>query len=892
MSPGEASKTEIKPRGPGGGPILSVEQRLQVLVELSTEYYWELDADARFTTILHGNAENRKHAASHLLGRTRWEVEGSPLEGTWETHKAVIASRREFAGFVVERPEPDNSLRYFESRGRPQRDVDGTFIGYAGVTREVTSEVRERKLHELDSKIIQLFVAEDCDDQLSRALKMVCQSERWESGKYWSFDLERSAAGVAARAYCGRDMHPAESPETKERNKRVSEHLIRMASHSGEIVWTDDLLRFNEGPEKSHADYAVVVPVILRGKSIGAIEFRSRRIPPLKDALKGLLSRLATQFASVYERNFTLRQLRDSQERYASTIELAAIGISHVALDGKFLHANKALVEMLEYSERELKDKTVKDISHPDDQGLTDTMVEKMTAREIGSFTVEKRYISKNGEIIWVRINSTMKWDKDGNPVYHISTIENISDRKKAEERVAFLATHDELTRLPSRAFFNEILDRAIRSVRRRGIRHLAVLFIDLDRFKIINDSLGHGAGDALLRELGARISGCVRSGDCVARHGGDEFIVLLEDMDSPDDASLVGQKIIAAVQEPIVLDGQECRVTVSIGIALFPEHGTDVGVLTRNGDVAMYAAKQNGKNCLAVYSPDLAPMSLERLTLEQHLRQALDRDEFRIQYQPKVDARTGEIEGVEALLRWWNHELGTITPVQFIPVAEDTGLIVPIGKWVLRQACEQCVTWLRAGLPRITMSVNLSPRQFGHANLLEDVRDILEQTQMPAELLELEITESMLVSDIERAIEIATRLRDLGIRLAIDDFGTGYSSLVQLKRFPLDTLKIDRSFVRDLPDSKEDMAIVEAIIAMGKTLGATIVAEGVESPGQRDFLRQRACNQLQGFLYGKPSHPDVVAESLASNTRTFRTLASAFESRQERNPNEAISAG
>jgi EAL domain-containing protein (putative c-di-GMP-specific phosphodiesterase class I) len=261
--------------------------------------------------------------------------------------------------------------------------------------------------------------------------------------------------------------------------------------------------------------------------------------------------------------------------------------------------------------------------------------------------------------------------------------------------------------------------------------------------------------------------------------------------------------------------------------------------------------------------------MSLERLKLEQHLQYALERGEFRVLYQPKVDAQTGEIRGVEALLRWWNHELGTITPAQFIPVAEDTGLIVAIGKWVLHQACEQAVAWIRSGLPRITMSVNLSPRQFSDATLLDDISEILEQTHMPPELLELEITESMLASNIDRAIEIACELRNLGIRLAIDDFGTGYSSMLQLKRFPLDTLKIDRSFVRDLPESKQDMAIVEAIIAMSKTLGVTVVAEGVESESQRDYLTARACDQLQGFFYGKAAHPDAIARSLSSDSHS-----------------------
>ena len=867
MSQGDARKALIRAPQPARRPPFSTEQRLQFLIELSADYYWELDTDARFTAILHGNALKWEHAASQLLGKARWEVAGSPLSGSWDDHKEDIQSRRGFDGLVVERPEADGTVRYFESRGRPRFDADGVYLGYTGITTEVTEEIRERQLHELDAELTRLFTGSDFETRLSLALDAVCRSQGWNSGKYWVFDTQRGAARVLAGGWRNDSARTTE-PHRKEIDKRLSERLVKAVSRSREMLWSDDLSSFDEERDRSTPGCAVVVPVILHGRPIGALEFRSANIAPPNESLSGLLTRLAVQFASAYERDYTMRQLKESRARYASTVELAAIGISHVSLDGKFIHANKALVEMLGYSEQELKGKTVKDISHPDDQNVADTMIEKMTAREIGFFTLEKRYISKQGETVWVRINSTMKWDADGEPLHHISTIENISDRKKAEERVAYLATHDELTDLPTRAFFNELLARSIKSARRRGRKGLAVLFVDLDRFKIVNDSLGHDAGDGLLKEAAARISRCVRSADCVARHGGDEFIVLLEDVDTAADAALVARKIIAAVHEPIVLGGQECRVTVSIGIALYPEHGTDPGVLTRNADVAMYAAKQNGKNCLEVFSHDLAPMSLERLTLEQHLQQALERGEFRVRYQPKVDARTGVIKGVEALLRWWNHELGTITPAQFIPVAEDTGLIVPIGKWVLRQACEQCVAWLGAGSPRITMSVNLSPRQFGHMDLLSDVREVLEQTDMPPELLELEITESMLASNIDRSIATAMELRSLGMRLAIDDFGTGYSSLVQLKRLPFDTLKIDRSFVRDLPGSKEDKAITEAIIAMGKTLGVSVVAEGVESEAQRDFLAASSCDDLQGFLFGRPAHPDEIGATLLNGGR------------------------
>jgi diguanylate cyclase (GGDEF)-like protein/PAS domain S-box-containing protein len=867
MSLHNSSGARSDPDTPGAGTGFTSDQRLQFLVELSTDYYWELDTEGRFTTILHGNARRWEHAASALLGRTRWEVDGAPFDGSWEDHKAVIEARREFEGLIVERPEPDGSVRYFESTGRPRFGSDSRFLGYTGITREVTGEVRERRLNRLDVALTQLSSEMDSRSKLRRVLELVCRSLDWKVGKYWRFDSETRAVRPMVTVCLDRDAHRHESDHAREAERRLRERLVKAASRSGKTLWIADSLQFSESPGRQLSDCAVVVPVMLGGKAIGAIEFRNPRIEEPDERLGNLLTRLADQLANVYQREFTLRQLRESEERYASTVELAAIGISHVGLDGRFLHANRELLNMLGYSERELKQMTVKDVSHPDDQDVTDSMIEKIALRKIGSFTAEKRYVTKDGQSVWVRINTVMKWDEDGKPLYHISTVEDISDRKKAEERVAYLATHDELTHLPNRTFFTELLARTIRTAVRKGQENLGIVFVDLDRFKIINDSLGHEAGDAMLQEVAARISGCVRESDCVARHGGDEFVVLLEDIRSEEDALSVARKIIASLHEPIVLDGHECRITGSVGVAMYPEHGSDAGALIRNADVAMYAAKQNGKNCSQVFSIELAPMSLERLTLEQHLRRALERSEFRLQYQPKVDAQTGEIRGVEALLRWWNHELGTITPAQFIPVAEDTGLIVAIGKWVLHEACAQSVAWRRAGLPRIVMSVNLSPRQFGNPSLLDDVREVLAQTQMPPELLELEITESLLVSDIGRAMGIATELRSLGIRLAIDDFGTGYSSLVQLKHFPLDTLKIDRSFIRDLPGCTEDMAITEAIIAMGKSLGVSVVAEGVETPAQREFLVGNACDEMQGFLFGKPCHPDAIAETLRGGT-------------------------
>jgi diguanylate cyclase (GGDEF)-like protein/PAS domain S-box-containing protein len=616
--------------------------------------------------------------------------------------------------------------------------------------------------------------------------------------------------------------------------------------------------------ERTGWNSALLCPVFAQTEVIGVLDFNARRIPEPDDRLLRIVQLLGMQIGNFYERATALAQLRESEERFASTVELAAIGIGHVSGDGRFIHVNRQLCEMLGYSRDELLGLTVKDISHPDDAGITDRDAARLRADEIKSFAAEKRYVRKDGMPVWVRMTVAAKRDANGKHAYDISIVEDISDRKEVEARVQYLATHDEMTGLPNRVMFGELLHHTIESARRH-VRQCAVLFIDLDRFKIVNDSLGHAAGDQLLKEVSSRLLARVRTSDVVARLGGDEFVVLIEEVADMEDASDVARKILGAVLDPIEILGQECRVTASIGIATYPSDAQDAAALMRHADIAMYHAKEEGKNNFQFYSKEANPMSVERLALEAHLRRALEQNEFSLQYQAKVDLKTGAITGVEALLRWWNHELGTIPPAHFIPLAEETGLIVPIGKWVLQTACEQNVAWQRRGLRPVVMAVNLSPRQFRDNRLLDDIAEVLAQTHLAPELLELEITESMLISNLEQAVEKAHAIKNLGVRLAIDDFGTGYSSLSQLKRFPIDTLKVDRSFVRDLPANTDDMAITEAIIAMGRTLGVTVVAEGVETAAQQAFLTGHACDEMQGFYFSEPCHPDAFAGLLDS---------------------------
>jgi diguanylate cyclase (GGDEF)-like protein/PAS domain S-box-containing protein len=566
----------------------------------------------------------------------------------------------------------------------------------------------------------------------------------------------------------------------------------------------------------------------------------------------------------ITERRALEDRLRESEARYASTVELAAVGIAHVDKDGRFAWSNLRLREMLGYSSEELRNLTVWQVSHPDDVHVTDADRKRLHAGEIDTLTAEKRYLRNDGTTLWVRITSAVRRGADGTLLYDVSIVEDVTARRNAEERVRYLATHDELTGLPNRALFGELLAHAIQKAR-RSERQCAVVFLDLDRFKIVNDSLGHAAGDQLLKEVADRLLHSARKSDFIARLGGDEFVLLLEDVPDASIAAGVAKKILSSLLAPVRIGRHECRVTGSIGIATYPSDATDAPTLMKHADMAMYRAKEEGKNNYQFYSAETSPLSVENLLLESHLARALERKEFAIQYQPRVDIRTSEVRGAEALLRWWNLELGTVSPAHFIPAAEDTGLIVPIGKWVMRTACEQNMAWQRRGLRCIVMSVNLSPRQFKDPMLLDDIAEVLQRTGMAPELLELEITESMIMHNLEQAAQKAAAIKALGVRLAIDDFGTGYSSLSQLKRFPIDTLKVDRSFIRDVELSEDDRVITQAIISLGKALDVSVVAEGVETEAQHAFVRDNACDQMQGYYFSKPCHPDAFAEFLAA---------------------------
>lgn len=444
----------------------------------------------------------------------------------------------------------------------------------------------------------------------------------------------------------------------------------------------------------------------------------------------------------------------------------------------------------------------------------------------------------------------------DGRVVGHFGIVTDITARKENERLLKYLATHDQLTGLPNRNLLVEHLGLALARAARSD-RRVAVMFIDLDRFKTVNDTLGHDAGDRLLESLAARFREHLRKSDILGRLGGDEFVVLLDDVEDIQDAASSAQKLIALTAEPFRLGGHDFYVTASIGIAVSPGDGTDAGMLLKNADIAMYRAKSQGKNTFQFFSAEATASTFEQLMLESALRKALERDEFVLHYQPIVNLATGRAEAVETLVRWRHPDLGVVSPARFIPMAEETGLIVPIGAWVLREACRQFAALPSAAGLRV--AVNLSPRQLRSHDVVVTVREALAASGLPAERLRLEVTESSMMENPEAAVRTLEALRALGVTIAVDDFGTGYSSLSFLRRFPIDGLKVDQSFVRDVVDDENDAAIARAVIAMGRSLRLDIVAEGVETKAQLDFLRAEGCDKAQGFLFSRPLEFDAL---------------------------------
>jgi len=545
----------------------------------------------------------------------------------------------------------------------------------------------------------------------------------------------------------------------------------------------------------------------------------------------------------------------------ASVFENSVEAIVVAGADRNIVRANPAFSTVTGFDVREVIGHSLPDVTG----GRHETGFFEGVWRSIerdGFWQGEVWNTRKNGKAFpaWLSISSVR--DQDGQISHYVAVFSDITERKANEARIAYLAHHDPLTGLPNRALMQDRLSQSLARAHRERTM-VGLLFLDLDRFKMINDSLGHHAGDRLLQQVAERVRTCVRDSDTICRQGGDEFIIVLNDMPNTRAPARVAEKILGSLAEPFDVDTHRIGTSFSIGIAVYPNDGRDPESLMKNADTAMYHAKESGRNTFRFFTEAMNANALERLQLENALRQALERNELTLYYQPQVSLKDGMVVGAEALLRWQHPQRGFISPARFIPIAEESGLIVPIGRWVLREACRQARAWERQGLPPIMMAVNMSALQFRRDNVVAMVREVLDETGHEPDRVELELTESLLMENAGEVLSTIQQLKGLGVRLSIDDFGTGYSSLSYLKRFAVDRLKIDQSFVRDVPIDSDDAAIVRAIIQLGEALKLDVIAEGAETIAQVEFLRREGCAEAQGYYWCPPVPPGVFESML-----------------------------
>ena len=790
------------------------EQRFRSLAGLSSDWYWEQDADLRFSYVSGDAAGKALSPPEELLGKTRHE-----LNHVWasdearEEHRRILEQRQPFRDLVI---TSRDSARSILVSGEPRFDAVGRFIGYRGVARDISvlkaaeREVNEGR-HYLEALINTVPTPISVKDDQHRFLLVN------DAFCAWAGQPRERLIGVNGRIVVGDEQHERvrntdlEALASREPLEYESRYMV-----GNRESWT--LVR-KTGLTRADGQ-RVVVSAFIDITSLKAVE----------------------------------SQLRLSERRFRDFAEAAGEYVWETDASGRFTFVSSRVQSVIGYEDAELLGHTGAEFMPPWEYERVLMWIRDNRAED-GSFRdLEHRFVTRSGEVLWVQVNAVPLVDPHHGKFYgYRGTCRNITDRHKAEERISYLATRDPLTDLPNRLLFNDRLEQGLVNARRKR-EALALMFIDLDRFKNINDSLGHHVGDLLLQEVAARMQACVRRGDTLSRLGGDEFVVTLEGLQHAEDAAQVAQKIIQSLARPMEIGGHILTTSCSIGISIFPADAEDSAALMKNADTAMYHAKEKGRRNFQFFSREMNIRAVERHNLEMALRLALDRDEFELYYQPQIDIATGRIAGSEALLRWRHPEKGLLPPSMFIDVAEETGLIEAIGQWVLRAACTQNRTWQNAGYPSLRVAVNISARQFNQPReFAKSISRILSNTGLEPSHLELEMTESVLLHNADENIAVLKRLGKLGTRIAVDDFGTGYSSLSYLKQLPIHTLKIDRSFVRDLESDKDSEVIVNTIIAMGHSLKLRVTAEGVEHLAQLSALKRLGCDEYQGFLFAKP---------------------------------------
>ena len=633
-----------------------------------------------------------------------------------------------------------------------------------------------------------------------------------------------------------------------------------------------------------------IFPLRLSERVVGAIMHYADEVGFFDDELVGLLERMASEISFALDSFESSRKWQAAEaalletQREMETLLGNLPGMAYrCRYDDEWTmeFVSEGSLELTGYTADELQFNRLvsyEHITHPDDRARVREEIGRGAASR-SRFTVEYRLIERGGREKWVSEKGLAFYSETGTPIALEGFISDITEIKSYRERLEHQASHDALTGLANRNLLHDRLRQAIAQAERQRLR-LAVAFLDLDNFKYLNDSLGHSAGDELLKMVAQRLKTCVREGDTVARLGGDEFVLVLLDQSSAEGVNHVVQRVLETASEPFFVAGREFNTSASVGVSLFPQDGADAETLLKNADAAMYRAKAQGRDNFCFFTVEINTALHERIALEHGLRQALDRGELLLDYQPKVELSSGALIGAEALVRWRHPEHGLLSPARFVPVAEDTGLIVPIGEWILRTACSQVQRWRSQGLQLSVLSVNMSARQFRSPHLVSQIAEILQESGLPAGCLDLEITESLMMDDVQEFIARLHALKELGVQLSVDDFGKGYSSLNYLKQFPVDRLKIDRSFVCDIASDPGDAAIVQAVIQLGHVLGLAVTAEGVETSEQLAFLRRHGCDEGQGYYFSQPLGPTEFEHLLHARNASGRELPGADLSR------------
>jgi len=828
------------------------EARFRSLCELSSDWYWEQDAQFRFTVMSGGFLTKGNFRIDRALGKTRWELPIELGDCEWAAHRATLEAHLPFTDFEYRILTDDGSMRYFSARGEPVFDECGTFAGYRGVANDISK--RKQRDEDLRRFRAAMDTSEDAILLTDRA------SMRFIDANTTACEM----LGYARDELLAIGPHDL-LPKTRDELERDYDALIGGDAAAGQWQTTH---RRRDGS---------LVPVEVSRRAIASgdswiIVGIARDISARLDAEQtirhhAMQQGLIAAFGQKALANTDLDELLSQAAVVATAgLQVAFCEVLQLAPDGASLLLKAGAGWQEGWIGRHADTDVPTQNSHVLTAGnalIVDDFADEpqFAPSEIllqhaicSGVVVPIHGVSGPYGVLGVYSSTPRRFTRE-----HVNFLQSLAntlatamDRKGSEQRLTYLAQFDTLTGLANRSLF---LDRFAQTLKQAGRNEwrVGVLFIDLDRFKLVNDTLGHGIGDQLLIQVARRLQECVRGGDAIGRLGGDEFACVLSTLARPGDAALVAQKIVDALSQPFQLEGQEVYVSASVGIGIYPDDGADADTLLRSADTAMYRAKEQGRNAYQFYLPQMNAQAAERLQMQTQLRGALERGEFVLHYQPKVDLGSGAISGFEALLRWQHPLRGLVPPLQFISVLEETGLIIPVGEWVVRTVCEQLLRWQAEGVTPRPVAINLSARQFQQRHLDATIAAIVADTGVDAGLLEFELTESLLMSDAREAARILNNMRASGVRLSIDDFGTGYSSLAYLKRFPLDALKIDRAFIRDVTTDADDASIALAIINLAHSLKLKVVAEGVETAAQLEFLRARGCDEVQGFYFARP---------------------------------------